>query len=164
MPTLQPNRFSLFSLRFSEKWFAYAPAALVAFSEGPRTLLPAAAGVLFGVLYAITPLSALRFPRFFTSFFARNVLPLIEAPRRTTAARGAAAAAAEPGTQGGDGSRTRSGSVPRAAAVAAPTGAAPADNRALEELVAMGFDRGRAQAALIAAGGDVDIAVATLVD
>lgn len=168
VPTLQPHRFSLFSLRFSEKWFAYAPAVLVAFSEGPSTALPAAAGVLFGVLYAMTPLSTLRFPNVVSRFFARTVLPWIEAPGRTSAARSAAAAAAAAGAAGGDGAgRARAGSVPRGgggAAAGVPAGGAAVDGRALEELVAMGFDRARAQAALIASGGDADIAVAALVD
>lgn len=164
VPKLQAELFRILGIRFSDKSFVYVLAAALAFSEGRRSVAPSVAGLLFGVLYAVTPLSRLRFPLPVRIACRRYLLPLIEAPPAPlTPAVGAA--------EGGGGGTDTAPAVANngTAQVQGPGGGGGemANQEAalagsITELVAMGFDATAAREALLETGGNVEAAVGRL--
>ncbi len=148
MPKLRADIFRIFGVRFSDKSFVYFLAASLAFSEGWRSFLPAVASVLFGIVYAATPLSSLRFPQVLRATCRRFILPLIESP---------------PPAQVPDDASEPPAPVDADSANAAELANQDAAlNGAVEELVAMGFDPVASRNALLETGGNVEAAVARL--
>jgi hypothetical protein len=148
VPKLRADIFRIFGVRFSDKSFVYFLAASLAFSEGWRSFLPAVASVLFGIVYAATPLSSLRFPQVLRATCRRFILPLIESP---------------PPAQVPDDASEPPAPVDADSANAAELANQDAAlNGAVEELVAMGFDPVASRNALLETGGNVEAAVARL--
>jgi len=154
VPCLHDEYFRLCGVAFTEKTWLYAAALVLAFSGGARSLWPSLVGVAWGALYGLRalPLSRLRFPRAARHFCRQWVLPMLQ-----QSAPAAAAAAAEPRGGGGGGGGGGAGAAPAPPAPAAPSEAA------IAQIVAMGFAREQAVAALLATGGDVDAAVERIV-
>ena len=145
MPTLQAERFRLFGVRFSDKTSTYLIALALACSEGPRSLLPAAASALFGVLYAWprSPLARVRFPKSVRDVCRAWVLPLVDRPPPPPpGAADGGGSADDAGGGGGGGGGATDGTAAELAGQAA----------AVDELVAMGFERRAAEEALLETG------------
>ncbi|TMW68124.1 hypothetical protein Poli38472_007796 [Pythium oligandrum] len=184
VPRLQPKAYSLLGLHLSDKSSTYF-LLLVILARNPRTLLAFLPGMFLGVLFSSTPLSKLRLPSFvctilsiFHPFF--EVVPasliaqqrqrrLLEVQRRLAMRNqnqnGAAA--------GADAQGFRDQLLPGAGGVAPGVGggmmpprmvATPPSEDAIQQLLALGFDRERAIAALQATDNNVEAAANRLLN
>eukprot|EP00270_Netrium_digitus_P006257 TRINITY_DN18590_c0_g1_i1.p1 TRINITY_DN18590_c0_g1~~TRINITY_DN18590_c0_g1_i1.p1 ORF type:complete len:320 (+),score=81.81 TRINITY_DN18590_c0_g1_i1:127-1086(+) len=166
------THFSVFSLSFTDKSFIYLAALQLMVSSWKRSLIPAVAGLLSGLLYRSNILSirALTFPEWVTSSLSRILSsPFGTAPTATRSQRvqqlqGEAAAA------GGGGLRTVNNGAfqfPAAAQRPFPTvvrALPPPPESAIAALEAMGFGRTEAMRALAQAGNDITLATNILLE
>ena len=87
VPTLIPEYFRLFGLRFSDKSLTYLLILQLACSDGSRSIFPAIVSMIGGLVYANDVLglqSRLRYPLFIRTFCRRHILPIIETGENST--------------------------------------------------------------------------------
>ncbi|GAQ91389.1 hypothetical protein KFL_007760080 [Klebsormidium nitens] len=182
-------RFSVMSLKFSDKSFVYLAGLQLLLSSGRQSIIPGISGLLAGLTYRsnVFGIRRLKFPDFISSFVERTFSFLIS---RTppTASGGRVAGPGAPGTGptiarrlggpsqgfsdqliGGNGGlpggpflapQTGLGVAATAAASPAP----PPPEEAVQTLVSMGFDRSQAVRALAQARNDVHMATNLLLE
>ncbi len=162
---LHPDALTVLGMRFSEKTFLYVLCGVLAASDGLRSAWPSASGLLLGVLYAWprSPLAALSYPRVARSCARAYLLPLLETPAAAPPAPSSSAAGV-PAAGTSAQPRARASSGTWMGGGGGSGGAAEPSDAAVTQLVSMGFSDADAREALRASGGDVDAAVAVLVD
>ncbi|ETL92665.1 hypothetical protein F442_09342 [Phytophthora nicotianae P10297] len=187
IPKLHPRSFSVWGLHFSDKSSTYM-LMLVLFVRDFHALIPFFGGSFLGLLFSSTPLGRLRLPSFVCSIFSLlhplfDVVPsstlalqrqrrALEAQRRVNARfnRGRPAA---PAVQG-QGFRDQllpgaggmmPGGAPAAGGMLPPHMAAqPPSEDAIQQLMALGFDRERALQALQSTDNNVEAAANRLLN
>ncbi|KAF1779230.1 Ubiquitin-associated domain [Phytophthora cactorum] len=181
IPKLHSRLFSVWGLHFSDKSSTYM-LILVLFARDFRALIPFLGGSFLGLLFSSTPLGRLRLPSFVCSIFGLlhplfDVVPAstltlqrqrraLEAQRRVNARfnRGRPAAPAVEG-QGFRDQRDDAGGAPAAGGMLPPhMAAAPPSEDAIQQLMALGFDRERALQALQSTDNNVEAAANRLLN
>ncbi|EGZ11475.1 hypothetical protein PHYSODRAFT_516571 [Phytophthora sojae] len=191
IPKMSPRSLSVGGLHFSDKSSTYL-LMLVILARDYHALIPFLGGSFFGLLFSSTPLGRLRLPSFVCSIFGLfhplfDVVPAstlalqrqrraLEAQRRLNARfnRGRPAAPAVEGQGFRDqllpgAGGMMPGGVPAAAAAAGGIlpphlAAAPPSEDAIQQLMALGFDRERALQALQSTDNNVEAAANRLLN
>ncbi|KAK1946862.1 Rhomboid-like protein 20 [Phytophthora citrophthora] len=189
IPKLSPKSFSVWGLHFSDKSSTYM-LMLMLFARDFRSFVPFLGGSILGFLFSSTPLGRLRLPSFVCSIFGLlhplfEVVPAstlaLQRQRRTIEAQRRVNARFNRGRPGapaveGQGFRDQllpgaGGMMPGGPPAAAAGGmlpphmaAAPPSEDAIEQLMALGFDRERALQALQSTDNNVEAAANRLLN
>eukprot|EP00897_Mesotaenium_endlicherianum_P000141 jgi/Mesen1/10127/ME000075S09638 len=156
------TRFTIFSLKLSDKSFVYLAGLQMLLSAGKSSIIPGAAGILAGFLYRsnVLHVRSLKFPDALAESAARLFAPLMSRPPAAPATRpGGARAAVDPGHHRVPAANRYAPSAPPLAPPLPPP--SEADVATLE---AMGFDREAALRALSQARGDLNLATNLLLE
>ncbi|GAB9467266.1 hypothetical protein Gpo141_00004618 [Globisporangium polare] len=182
IPKLYPRNFSFSGLNFSDKSSTYL-LMMVVLGRNPRTLLQFVPGALLGVLFSSTPLAKLRLPTFLCSLFGLfhplfDVVPasavalqrqrrVLEAQRRLGVRNN------QPNMPAGQGFRDQllpgaggmmGGGGGGGALLPPHMAATPPSEDAIQQLMALGFDRERSIAALQTTSNNVEAAANRLLN
>lgn len=189
IPKLQPRSLSVWGLNFSDKSSTYL-LLLVLLARDYRALTPFLGGSFLGLLFSSTPLRRLQLPSFVCSALGLvsplfevvppSVLALqrqrrqLEAQRRVNARYNRGRPAPAPAEEGQGfrdqllpGAGGMMGAPPAAAAggmLPPHLAAAPPSEDAIEQLMALGFDRERVLQALQSTGNNVEAAANRLLN
>ncbi|XP_062111940.1 rhomboid-like protein 20 [Humulus lupulus] len=146
------TRFSVFSLRFSDKSFIYLAGLQLLLSSWKRSILPGACGILAGILYRLNifRIRKAKLPEFVSSLFSRLSWPSV----------GNSPAAP---SRGGNVPSFAGRPVERNYTPSMPSAVEPSED-SIATLVSMGFDRNNARQALVQARNDVNVATNILLE
>lgn len=161
------HKFSFFGWRMTDKVFIYLAAFQLLLSGQRRSLAAGVCGAVAGLLVRMNfaGLGHMRLPAPLLQLIGTTLGRVLVPPGdRQQVLRTAPSGAGAAGGLGGSGlggaaqhpHQHRGGGGMAAAAVAAPVEPAP---EAVEQLMAMGFDPGDVRQALVAAGGNVELAL-----
>uniref|UniRef100_K3W5T0 UBA domain-containing protein n=1 Tax=Globisporangium ultimum (strain ATCC 200006 / CBS 805.95 / DAOM BR144) TaxID=431595 RepID=K3W5T0_GLOUD len=173
IPKLYPRSFSFSGLNFSDKSSTYL-LLIVMLGRNPNTLLSFAPGALFGLLFSSTPLARLRLPSFLLTTLGifhplfdvvpASVVALQRQRRVLEAQRRLGVRNNQQNMPAGQGFRDQL--LPGAGGGMLPPhmAAAPPSEDAIQQLMALGFDRERAITALQSTSNNVEAAANRLLN
>lgn len=159
------SKFSVFGWRLNDKAFVYLAGAQLLFSGGWSSVFVGGTGIAAGLLYRfnVFNIKRFRFPGFFNRFIGSTLGQLLSEQPGNRPQISIAGPAHSGHTQGPYRAPGAPGPQPQAPRAPAPAALPPPSPEHLQQLMAMGFDRSRAERALQQTNNDINQAIALLV-